>query len=189
MTSHARAQSLATTHKVKASDLISLRKSLGEHQLQQIRERMPPALRAVFDTTVATAWMPEPQICAIYAHVCAIMFPATLSPHVALGHHMALMAYRGVYRVFLSIPSTTYVVKKAASVWASYHSTGTATMEDVSDHGAVLLVSNAAPISHAMIDIISGHTMALVELTGGKQPLVVSNVEDPSALRWSIRWK
>ncbi len=179
-------------HKVKASDLISLRKSLTERQpavLEQIRDRMEPELRAVLDKTIASSWMPEPQICAIYDHFCKVLFPGMRSPYVLLGRQMALTSYRGVYRIFLSIPSTGYVIKKAASVWGSYHSTGTAEMEDVVEQSAVLVVRGAEPISKAMVDIVTGHIMALAELTGAKDPRVTTSVDDPSALRWSIRWK
>ncbi len=116
-------------HKVKASDLISLRKSLTDKQpamFAQARERMSPELRAVLDTATASSWLPDPQICAIYEQFCKGLFPRTLSPYVALGRHMALMSYKGVYRIFLAIPSTSFVIGKAASVWASYHSTGKA---------------------------------------------------------------
>ncbi len=40
-----------------------------------------------------------------------------------------------------------------------------------------------------MIDVITGHIMALAELTGAKDPLVMAITDDPAALRWSIRWK
>lgn len=102
---------------------------------------------------------------------------------------MALLSYGGVYRVFLSIPTTTYVIKKAASVWASYHSTGTATMEDVGAGRATLVVRGAAPISRCMVDVIAGHVLALAELTGAKTPLVVPDARDPAELRWATRWK
>lgn len=179
-------------HLVKASDLVSLRKGLADEEpekLEAIRARMPSDLRAVLDATVASSWLPDPQICAIYEHFCAVLFPGALSPFVKLGRRMALGSYRGVYRVFLSIPSTTFVIGKAASVWASYHSTGKATMEDVTARSAVLVVRGADPIRKEMVDIVSGHVLALAELTGAKDAMVATNAEDPAALRWSIRWK
>lgn len=182
---------LDAVHKVKASDLVSLRKSLADQEpaaLEAVRSRMPPDLRAVLDATVASAWLPDPQICEIYGHFCAVLFPGALSPFVRLGRRMALTSYRGVYRIFLAIPSTTFVIGKAASVWASYHSTGKATMEDVTDRSAVLVVRGADPIRSEMIDIVSGHTLSLAELTGAKDARVVAKSDDPTALRWSIRW-
>lgn len=179
-------------HKVKASDLISLRKSLAEtkpHALQAARDRMPAELRSVLDVSVASSWLPDLQICAIYEHFCDVLFPGSRTPYVLLGREMARMSYRGVYRIFLAIPSTSYVISKAASVWASYHSTGRASMEEVRDRSAVLLVRGADPICKAMIDIITGHIMALAELTGAKDPVVVASSDDPAELRWSIRWK
>jgi hypothetical protein len=62
-------------------------------------------------------------------------------------------------------------------------------MEDVAEQSAVLVVRGAEPISKAMVDVVTGHIMALAELTGAKDPQVATNVDDPSALRWSIRWK
>ena len=179
-------------HNVKASDLITLRRSLAETQplvLEEIRGRMEPELRAVLDRTVASSWLPEPQIRVIFDHVSKVLFPGMRAPHALLGRHMALKSYRGVYRVFLSIPSTNYVMKQAASMWASYHSTGKAGMEDVTANGAVLVVRGAEAISRTVIDVITGHIMALAELTGAKDPLVAANMDDPAALRWSMRWK
>lgn len=179
-------------HRVKASDLVSLRRSLADEQpqvLAEARSRMPDELRDVLDATVASAWLPDPQICAIYEHFCQALFPAAVSPYVQLGRHMALMSYRGVYRVFLKIPSTSFVISRAAAVWASYHSTGKASMEGVEDRAAVLVVRGAEPICKAMIDVITGHILALAELTGAKDPIVHASVEDAAALRWTIRWK
>ncbi|MBK6520300.1 MAG: hypothetical protein IPM79_28655 [Polyangiaceae bacterium] len=107
-------------HKVKASDLVSLRKALADsepHVLEQVRARMPKELCAVLDETVASGWLTDPQICEIYEHFCKVLFPGALSPFIHLGRRMALTSYRGVYRVFLAIPSTSFVIGKAASVW------------------------------------------------------------------------
>lgn len=178
-------------HRVKASDLVSLRKSLAAtapQTLEQVRDLMPPALRSTLDATVASAWLPCPEICAIYAYFCKVMFPG-LNPFVSLGRHMASLAYRGVYRVFLAVPSTSFVIGKSSSVWSSYHSTGKASMEDVQPRSAALVVRGAHPIDKEMIDIITGHIHALAELTGAKEAIVASNTSDPAALRWNIRWK
>jgi hypothetical protein len=179
-------------HNVKASDLVSLRRSLADTQpgtLEQVRSQMPVALRTTLDATVASAWLPCTEICAIYGYFCRALFPGASSPYVALGRHMALLAYRGVYRVFLAIPSTSFVIGKAANVWSSYHSTGAATVEDVHPRGAVLVVRGADAIDKEMIDIVTGHIHALAELTGAKDPVVASSADQPAALRWSIRWK
>ena len=45
----------------------------------------------------------------------------------------------------------SFVIGKAASVWASYHSTGKASVEDVGDRSAVLVVRGADPICKAMV--------------------------------------
>jgi len=179
-------------HKVKASDLVSLRKSLADTEpglLERVRSTMPEELRSTLDKAVASTWLPDPEICAIYQHFCKVLFPGALSPFILLGRRMALTSYRGVYRVFLAIPSTSFVISKAASVWASYHSTGKASMEHVEPQSAVLVVRGADPICREMIDVISGHILALAELTGAKEPLVASSTDDSTALRWSIRWK
>jgi hypothetical protein len=181
-----------TVHQVKASDLVSLRKALLDEQpavLAQIRSRMPAQLRAALDATTASAWLPDPQICDIYQHFAAVLYPHAPKPFVQLGRRMALTSYRGVYRVFLSIPSTTFVIGKAASVWASYHSTGKASMEEVTPRSAVLVVRGADRIRNEMIDIVSGHVLALAELTGAVDATVTTHVDDRSALRWSVRWK
>ena len=62
-------------------------------------------------------------------------------------------------------------------------------MEEVTPHSGVLVVRGADPICKEMIDIISGHILALAELTGAKEPRVAPNTDDPSALRWTIRWR
>jgi hypothetical protein len=178
-------------HKVKASDLVTLRRSLAESRpdvLAEVRERMPEPLRATLDATVASAWLPDPQICELYGYFARALHPGAVHPFIQLGREMALMSYRGVYRVFLSIPSTSFVMSRAAAVWASYHSTGKATIEDAQDRAAVLVVRDADPIEKAMIDVISGHILALAELTGAKDPRVVSSGDARAGYRWAIRW-
>ena len=58
--------------------------------------------------------MPEPEICAIYDHLCKVLFPGMRSRSVLLGRQMALTSYRGVYRIFLSAqPHIVRMVRRA----------------------------------------------------------------------------
>ena len=182
----------ARTHKVKASDLVGLRKHVAAKRgttLDRVRETLTPELRDILDMSLASSWVPDAELCAIYDGFCQVLLPGVAAPRVQLGRQMALMSYTGIYRVFLAVPSAAFVIRKAANVWASYHSTGTASMEDVGDERATLVVRGAACISPCMIDIIAGHILALAELTRAKDPVVVSDASDPSALRWSVRWR
>lgn len=178
-------------HKVKASDLVTLRRWLADERpavLQSVRAQMPDALRSTLDVATASVWMSDPQICEIYSYFARALHGASAQPYVELGREMALLAYRGVYRVFLAIPSTSFVISRAASVWTSYHSTGSAVIEDVRDRSATLVVRGAEPLERAMVDVISGHVLALAELTGAKDARVASSGDAAHGYRWSIRW-
>lgn len=179
-------------HKVKAADLVTLRKELAERDpeaLGKVRARMSDELRATFDGAVASSWIPDPEMVAMYGHFCAVLLPGVLAPFTQLGRRVALQSYSGVYRVFLAIPSTSFVIERAAAMWAAYHSTGKATVEDVTRNGAVYVVRGAEPIRKEMIDYISGHVLALAELTRAVDARVAPNLDEPGVLRWVIRWK
>ena len=83
--------------------------------LAAVRAGMPDELCAILDATVAAAWLLDPQICELYGPLGPVLFPDVPQPFVALGREMARMRYRGVYRVFLSIPSTSFVMSRAAA--------------------------------------------------------------------------
>jgi hypothetical protein len=178
-------------HQVKAADLVTLRKELTERDpeaLAKVRARMTDELRTVFDGAVASTWIPDPQLVAIYGHFCAVLMPGVLAPYTQLGRRVASQSYTGVYRVFLSIPSTSFVIGRAAAMWAAYHSTGTATVETVPG-GVEYVVRGAEPIRREMIDYISGHILAIAELTRAKDARVAAKLDEPGVLRWLIRWK
>lgn len=179
-------------HKVKATDLVMLRKTLTEESplaLGEIRQRMPEELRAVFDGAVASSWIPDPQMVAMYGHFCTVLYPGALAPYTQLGRRAARSSYGGVYRVFLAIPSPAFVIERAAAMWAAYHSTGKATVEDVKSQSVVYVVRGAEPIRKEMIDFVTGHIHALAELTRAKDALVAPSTDETGALRWVIRWK
>jgi hypothetical protein len=188
----ARSDTLRDVHKVKATDLVTLRKELTERDgetLAKVRARMPSDLRAVFDGAVASSWIPDPELVAIYGHFCAVLFPGALAPFTHLGRRVGRQSYTGVYRVFLAIPSTTFVIGRAAAMWATYHSTGKATVEEITSHSADYVVRGADPIRREMIDYITGHVLAIAELTRAQDARVAAKLDEPGVLRWVIRWK
>jgi hypothetical protein len=179
-------------HNVKATDLVTLRRRVAQEEpilFARIRAGMPPDLRAVLDGAVASAWLPDPQMCALYGHFSSALFPGGILPFRQLGRRAALMSYRGVYRIFLAIPSTAFVFERAARMWSAYHSTGTAAVEQVTPHSAVFIVRGAEPIQKEMVDYVTGHIHALAELTRVREPTVVAATDDDGALRWTMRWK
>jgi cytochrome b561 len=105
------------------------------------------------------------------------------------GQYSASIAYRGVYRVFLAIPSVGFVLSRTAAMWTTYHSTGAATIEEATDHSAVLVVRGAEAIQKAMVEVVTGHVLALAELTRAREPLVHGDGKNPAELRWIMRWK
>ena len=110
-------------------------------------------------------------------------------PFRQLGRRAARKSYRGVYRIFLAIPSTAFVFERAARMWSAYHSTGKATVEQVADHSAVFIVRDAEPIQKEMVDYVTGHIHALAELTRVREPTVVAAVDGEGTLRWTMRWR
>ncbi|MBX7195893.1 MAG: hypothetical protein K1X94_27815 [Sandaracinaceae bacterium] len=179
-------------HSVKATDLVTLRRQLADEApeaLEAIRARMPSELRRVLDASVASTWLPDPQIVEIYGHFCAVLHPGVLHPYVQLGRRAARASYGGVYRIFLAIPSTAFVIDKAARMWAAYHSSGTATVEEVTSGGALFVVRGAEPIRREMLDFVSGHILALAELTRARDAKVVVASEGDGIYRWTVRWR
>jgi hypothetical protein len=150
---------------------------------------MSVELRDVLDGVVASTWLPDPKMCELYGHFCVELFPGGLAPFTQLGRRAALLSYRGAYRIFLAIPSTSFVMGKAARMWSSYHSTGTATIEDVRSGSAFFVVRDAAPIKKEMVDYITGHIHALAELTRARDAKVLGAIEEDGTLRWTMRWK
>jgi hypothetical protein len=175
----------------KNTDLGGLRDILRNHgpaAEAAVLARLSPASRQLFESALAFQWSRFERQVEIFEAAAELLFPESEDRAYRLGRLLAERAYRGVYKAFLRIPSTSFVMSRAAQVWSSYYDAGEAVVENAGEHGCELVVRGFPDFPLAMREQLRGHVSVLLECTGVKSYTIEHADTDPNAWRWMVRW-
>lgn len=177
--------------KIKGTDIVTLKKYFaqkGKETEEAFLSRLSEEDRKIFQKTVATSWTDVTIQTRIYDVAGDMLFPGDPNAQEKLGHLLADKAYSGVYSIFLLIPKTTYVFKRAAAVWSSYHDTGAACLENVQPDNGDLVVTGYPDLPKQIRQGIKGHVTVLLTKTGAKNIKVTLDESNPEKWVWHVKW-
>lgn len=177
--------------KIKGTDIVTLKKYFakqGKETEEAFLSRLSEDDRKVFLKTVATNWTDVTIQARIYDAAGDTLFPGQADAQEKLGHLLADQAYSGVYSIFLLIPKTSYIFKKTASVWGSYHDTGTASLENVQPDNGDLVVTGYPDLPPQIRQGIKGHVSVLLTKTGAKDIRITLDESNPEKWVWHVEW-
>ncbi len=118
-----------------------------------------------------------------------ILFPGQQNNQELLGRALAEVTFSGVYRIFLRIPSVSYIIGRAAAVWGTYYDTGEAAVENIKPAAADLVVRGFPELPAPLRRTTTGHVEVLLERTGAKDARIRREDKDPNAWRWITTWR
>lgn len=117
----------------KNTDLVGLREILRAHGPSSeptVLARVSPQAKQLYETALAFQWSPLPLQMEAFVAAADVLFPGDSEAAYRLGRALAEKAYGGVYKAFLRIPSTSFVLSRGVHVWGSYYDTGTPSIEN-----------------------------------------------------------
>jgi len=175
----------------KNTDIAGLREILRGHGRGAegaLLVKLSPAARQLFENALAFQWSPLKMQMEIFQAAAEVLFPDSEDRSYRLGRLLAEKAYGGVYKAVLRIPSTRFVISRAAQVWSSYYDCGDVTVENAGDHGCDFVVRSFPDFPLVMREQLRGHVSVLLERTGLTSYTIEHLDTDPSAWRWAMRW-
>jgi hypothetical protein len=178
--------------KTKGTDVIALKgimRARGNAIEQQFIGKLTPALREVYSGILATSWQEVADQASIYRAAAETLFPSSKEKLVELGRLLASQSYKGVYKLFLRLPSTQYIFERVARIWSSYFERGEASIETNGDKSVDVVVRDFEDLPHELMEAASGHYCVLLEATGCKNVSVQIIDSDPHAWRLHVTWQ
>lgn len=175
--------------RIKGADVTSLKDILKkEGKETAFLSKLSESDREVYTSTIATSWNDVNIVARLYEVAGSILFSGSKEGLEKLGQRLGDKAYSGIYSVFLLIPKPSYVIKRAANVWSSYHDKGSAEVDNIMENSVDFIVRRYPELPKAIRYAITGHIFALLNKTGLKN-LNMEHIEsNPEQWVWHARW-
>jgi len=176
---------------VKGTNLCQLRKLLQEKGAQieqQVLARLSPENQELYHSVLATSMSPADKQVQIYEAAANVLFSDDPMPLRRLGKELSSRSYQGVYKLFLRIPTTTFIISKAAQIWNTFFDVGTMSIENVGKNQADLVLRDFPDVPKGLLEYTCGHTECLLTSAGAKKIRITLIDKDPNAWRWEIFW-
>lgn len=176
----------------KGTDVVTLRKLLaahGDHLEDRFVERLSPRLAALYRSTLRVSWLAAEDLSALYETVVPLMYPNTPEGYANLGRALAKESFSGVYRFLLRLQTVPFVIKQAAAIWRTYHDTGEASVELLEKNHGYFVVRDNADLPLPLRQVITGHLMHVLELTGARNLQATLDGSNSAEWRWHLTWE
>lgn len=177
---------------IKGTDIVLLRELLSERGgrvedalLAQLSEEE----KHTYLHTMPISWSDleiQARICQIAAKV---LYPEAKNSVFELHYELAKRTYTGIYRVFLAVPSLQFIVKRAASIWRTYYTSGEALVENITDSSLDFVVVNFPELPDELRESASAHLTFLAEKAGKKGIAVKRDDKNPQKWVWHVNWR
>ncbi len=92
------------------------------------------------------------------------------------------------YKIFLSIPTKEYVLKKFDKLWRSYYGTGAMTLENFGSKGCSLVLRDFPDYPVFLRLFMKGWLTGFLALIKLKITKVDLEDKDPKAIKWHLTW-
>jgi hypothetical protein len=153
------------------------------------RTQLSDEAREIYDSALPIAWVPEPIVAEMEDRIAAVLFPGSPDGLQQIGKLQAEHDLRGVYRVLLRVITIPMLIKKAASLWSTYHDAGTADVADLTDKTATFVVEGYPDMPQSVREVTTGYIMGAVEMTRARDVQAVLDEADPNRWAWVVTWQ
>jgi hypothetical protein len=179
--------------KVKGTDIKSLRKLFerrGAEAEKSLLRRLSPEIAHLYQHSLPISWNPMDDQVKLYEEAAPVLFPNDASALRRLGYAMADETFGGIYKMFLAIPSLSFIIGQAATIWKQYYEKGQASVETFKEGNKVSRVTftvRAYPeLPRSLREAICGYLQFLGEAAGEKNLAIKIDETDPQGWRWEI---
>lgn len=178
--------------RIKGTDTVMLRKFVrnkGSQFEEKIIAKLSNEAKETYLNTISISWLPVEIHSEIYQAAADVLYPNEENRAYELGLEIARQTYSGLYKIFLTIPSLQFIVKRAASLWKTYYNVGKATVDNVTSSTLDFIVTEFPSWPRVMRDATNAHITYLAQ-TAGKKEINIRRVDsNRDKWVWHISWK
>lgn len=177
--------------KQKGTNIVSLRKLFREKGIEDEKHllaKLNPELTRIYQTAMATTMTDVEKQTQVYEVAAQVLFPQKNNKMHELGLLLADRSYNGIYRLFLRIPKPSFVISKAAQIYATYYDKGAGGVEGLTDHNVDFILKDIPELPKPAVEYIGGHAVKLLELAGAKNVQLRVDASNSSCWRWILKW-
>ena len=176
---------------VKATNLLALKKLIkmkGETGEQEFLNRLSPKGIGLYNRAIATDWISSDDSREIFIEGAKQLFPNDPKRMIRVGRTIAKQNMTGVYRIFLKIPTISFILKRVASLWRTFYKKGNPMVKGLKDKSLILQVDDFPDMEDFHVDLTSGYILQLLEMTGAKNVSVKYDGKNPNSIKWNVSW-
>lgn len=175
--------------KVKASDLLIVKKLVQEAGVEaKLLAAVPPDVLRTYQTSGATSWIEVAHEAKCLETAAEALYAGDPLGLRRLGREVARHQFRGIYKVFLAIPSVDFIVKRVSNVWRTQYDQGDARVENLGPKSGELVAFGLPDMTLVQREYVCGYLQGILELTGAKNIRVSKQDSVPQAWRWLMTW-
>lgn len=176
---------------VKASDIVIIRdmlKEKGDRDINTLASALKPEVFKTLKSVLSVNWVPLEVEADILQETAKLFFPNDPRPLFKLGYTVAGKQFTGIYKLFLRIPSVSFIIKNMSSTWNTMNDKGVVRVDGLSSNGGTFVIAGLPELTAIQREYICGVISCILELTGVKNVKVEKMHNNPYEWKWNISW-
>lgn len=178
--------------KVKGTTLVMIRTLLqeaGSHVEEKFLGRLTPEDRDLFINLNPPNWVPVETAYRICLQAAPFLGCAGEHPILELIQKTSPRNFNTIYKAFFRVASISFIIKRAAAIWATVNDSGKAYIENSKPNQADFVVKEYPQMHTYIYEATCGHIMTLLKHTGAKNIKINHKNEFPNTVRWNVVWE
>ena len=177
---------------VKASGVQTVKKLIAAApggSAERFRASLRPETARILEASGATTWIPFDVELEVFERAADVLFPGDPQGLRRLGYTVGRKQFQGLYRIFLTVATVEFVIKRSTQIWNTIYNAGSARVTDVSAHGGTFIAEGLPDQLPGQREYICGYLQAVLEMTDVGNVRVRREDSDPQAWKWIFTWK
>jgi len=177
---------------IKGTDIVMLRtivREKGKKIEEELLAKLSPKAKDAYLRSMTISWLPVDIHSDIYQTAAHVLYPNKGNSAFELGLEIARQTYTGLYKIFLSIPSLQFIIKRAASLWKTYYNVGKASVENITSSALDFVVTEFPNWPLVMRDATNAHIAYLAQTAGKKGVHISRDDSNHDKWVWHISWQ
>jgi hypothetical protein len=175
----------------KGVGIVFLRKTIQEcNKEPDLLDQLTPEERTLYLETFEVSWVPMEFANKLFTLTAQYRYPDLPQNEQLqnIGIDLAKSGFTRIYRIALKLLTPKLIIKKAASLWRTYHSGGTGTVVYESPENFTFEVLDYPDLPEIFAQATSGYIIGIIELTGAKH-CQVTKLKEASKWIWHIQYE
>jgi hypothetical protein len=177
---------------VKATDIVIIREMLkdkGNDYINALASTLKPETFKILNTTLSINWVPLKIEAEIIQETSKLLFPNDPRPLFRMGHKVAGKQFTGIYKLFLRIPSVSFIIKNISATYKTMNDKGSARIDGLTSNSGTFVISELPEQTAVQREYICGVISCVLELAGAKNIKIAKIENDPNEWKWNISWE